>query len=122
MARPVLPFRSLLSFNELVWILVFGLATLFALQSTTAEQLRHQLSESLEQQNRLTQELSKANSELSSVRQKSINQQLVGLRGRLHRVVVIVDRSGSMKYGRKWEYTQSIIKLGCNICRSMSVL
>jgi Mg-chelatase subunit ChlD len=47
--------------------------------------------------------------ELADTRQNSISQQLIGLKGKLHHVVVIIDRSGSMKYGRKWEYTQTII-------------
>lgn len=123
MRKPGLTLPMLVSFNELAWIAVFAFALLYSTETTrlTAERdasirerdiVKRENEEGEHQRAQMQREIERLRQRLVGVVPDGniINQQLIGLKGELRRVVIIVDSSGSMKQGRKWEYTRNIIK------------
>ncbi|MCI0338638.1 MAG: VWA domain-containing protein [Acidobacteria bacterium] len=123
MRRARLTLPMLISFNELAWIAVFAFALLYSTETTrlAAERdasdrernmAKRENEEGIRQRTQMQKEIERLRRIIVGVAPNGniINQQLIGLNGNLQRVVMIVDRSGSMKQGRKWEYTRSIIK------------
>jgi hypothetical protein len=56
------------------------------------------------------QPLSSRVSDVLTVRDRELNQELVGLRGSLKSVVFVIDRSGSMNRGGRWATVRSIVR------------
>lgn len=124
MRKQSLTLPILISFNELAWIAVFGLAILYSVESArlTTERddaarerdgARQEGESHMRQLARYETELADAHRRLAraTVNDTTVNQNLIGLKGELRRVAIIVDCSASMKQGRKWEYTRSIIQM-----------
>lgn len=120
MRRENLTLPILVSFNELAWIAVFALVLLYSVHTThlknernTAATERDAVKRESEQ---TTRQLAQTKRELQKLLARSVtgdsvlNQQLVGLKGDLSRVVFVVDRSGSMDKGGRWEFARDVIQ------------
>jgi hypothetical protein len=104
MRRGRLSLPILVSFNELVWIFVFAVGLVYAIQTTRVKELVQRVEDDTKKEAALRQELEKTHRE-------AINQQLVGLRGPLHRVVIVIDHSGSMGFKGKWTNARKNIEI-----------
>jgi hypothetical protein len=83
----------LVSFNELAWIAVFALLMLYSIASVRSQK-----------------EIARLQLNRCGPDKKVINQRLVDLQGDLKHVVFVVDRSGSMNVGRRWEFARGVIR------------
>jgi len=102
MSRQKLTLPILISFNELVWIVAFALAVLYVSQTVRTKELSKEIEADKSRQAELQ-------TTLENIRQEAMSQQVVGLKGDFHRVVIVIDRSGSMKYRHKWNESRAII-------------
>jgi hypothetical protein len=106
MTRRGLSFPVLISFNELVWLYAFLLALLCVYQSGLLRDAR----ERLHIHGGSTPDAPVPDGPSAQPSAQTIHRELVGLRGRLQRVVLVVDRSKSMASGRRWEETIGTIR------------
>lgn len=92
-------------------LLTIGLLFMVLVRQKAAS--RAELSLVQKQRNAAIAELDEARRKLvnaqSGSETKLVSQSLLGLRGSLESVVIVVDKSGSMKNGRKWEYTREVL-------------
>src|SRR5437763_1873869 len=97
----------LVSFNELAWIIVFALLVAIASESARRDA---EATESTKTQTRLAA-LVKLREDDAGLR-----KELIGLKGNVHRVVFVVDRSGSMRIkGRfastdRWAEARAVVR------------
>ncbi|MCI0559575.1 MAG: VWA domain-containing protein [Nitrososphaera sp.] len=128
MRKESLTLSMLVSFNELAWILVFALVLLYSIQTTrlaaeldanTGEveakekELNEEKQKSAETESELAEELNNMRRQAAAHKDtddRLLHQRLIGLEGVLRRSVIIVDRSGSMKRGGRWEDARRVIK------------
>ena len=116
MKKGSLTFSMLVSFNELAWIVVFALVLLSNVEIDKHNKVTRDLKDNNE---KLSQQLEQVIKERDALRRLSIyppydvpvlKQQITGLKGKLGHVALIVDRSGSMAEGGRWESARSIIR------------
>jgi hypothetical protein len=120
MRRENLTLSILVSFNELAWIAVFALVFLYSVHTTRLKQERNVAAAERDVTKRENEEtarqLAQTKRDLQRLLARSVtgdtalNQQLVGLKGDLRRVVFVVDRSGSMNRGGRWEFARDVIQ------------
>lgn len=129
MRKENLTFPILISFNELAWIVVFALILLYSIEigqpkidmkkakedSVQAEKdldkAKQELAQAEKDLNKAKEERDQALSQLEGIdKEPLLKQQLIGLKGKLNRVAIIVDQSGSMAKGGQWEHARSIIR------------
>lgn len=124
MRKHALTLPILISFNELAWIALFGIILLYTAETARLSAERDGLAQERDRTKQESedrrQQLAGYQAELADARRRlarattgdtAVNQNLIGLKGELRRVALIVDCSASMMQGRKWEYTRSIIQL-----------
>jgi len=120
MRRENLTLPILVSFNELAWIAVFALVLLYSVHTMRLKEERNVAAaerDAVKLENEETsRQLAQTKRDLQRLLARSVtgdtvlNQQLVGLKGDLHRVVFVVDRSGSMNKGSRWEFARDVIQ------------
>src|SRR6185295_6703754 len=124
MRKHALTLPILISFNELAWIALFGITILYTAETARLSAERDDLAQERDRTKQESedrrQQLAGYQAELADARRRlarattgdtAVNQNLIGLKGELRRVALIVDCSASMMQGRKWEYTRGIIQL-----------
>jgi hypothetical protein len=99
-----LRFPILVSFNELAWIAVFGLALLYTYKTLDAQKIEKELIELKAAQKKGDVAGALA---AKSKREIGLRKELLGLRGDMKNVVFVVDCSGSMK--PNWQRTKDVV-------------
>ncbi len=103
MTRRGLTLPVVTSFNEFVWIFAFALTLLCVQQAEALREIRARLGDT-------GPEAAGASAGQTHTQAATIHRELVGLRGQLKRVVLVVDRSNSMKAGERWSITRATIQ------------
>jgi len=96
------------SLNELAWIALFGSVLWF---DHSVRDYQSQIAVITQDRDSLKRQLDSAPPpQLKPAHELLLNQELVGVRGRLKTVVFVIDRSGSMNRGGRWLVTRNVIK------------
>lgn len=95
------------SLNELAWLALFAAVIWFDHESRNYQ---HNLAAIQRDRDALQAQVAAANADDSLAKSvRAVNQDL-GVKGNLQSVVFVIDRSGSMNRGRRWEAAQGVIK------------
>ena len=97
----------LLSFNELAWIVVFALAVLYSTAAARAQH-EHRAADELRAERAC---LEAESHPLARPGEAVLRQELLGLKGDFKNVAILVDRSGSMAQGGRWERVRDTVHL-----------
>jgi len=96
------------SLNELAWLALFAAVIWFDHESRNYQQNLAVIQRNRDDLQAQVAAANAADSQAQSVR--AVNQDLVGVKGKLESVVFVIDRSGSMKRGGRWDAARGVIK------------
>ncbi len=96
------------SLNELAWLALFAAVIWFDHESRNYQQNLAAIQRDRDDLQAQVAAANAADSQAQSVR--AVNQDLVGVKGNLESVVFVIDHSGSMNRGGRWDAARGVIK------------